>query len=1687
MKQFIFGLKIFSFLIISTIISLIIIFFLFYLSNLPQKYAVQFIEYYAKNNFNTSLKIRNISGNIFSNFSLDDIECFNPNNSSEKIFEINKATLHYNPFKAIINYNNILQSIDFLGIENMDYFITREKNGKFQPITSKTERNNNITNFSNLKLKQKIIISNLNIIYTDERGWKKKTLDNPFSRIVSNINGEISFKKNIGKIELKGIMEESNKPLNLSGHVDVNDSSYKLNFDTKQLNLSNWSSYTVPDNQIEISGDHVDIDGYIKNTNPKEKNNFPILFAINIHPKNASLKLPFLENTITNINGKISILNSEITPHILKSYDNRLTKTEQTKILKELNNNNILKNNEFTNETTKNFKTFDSKSFNKKTIQKIISKKAIHLQIDSIDGLINNINVNAKGPINLKDSSIYLKLVSTPFESKYLEEFVPAIKPININNPIVINMTIFNSLMNPITRGKATAKTLSVLDFNFTDVKSDFKLTPKEFNLDIKKAIFNDGQILGSISTEFSATNTTLSGTIFGSTINTAKTLPLENNMTTGNFDIELAINGDNNELITSINCYSTTTSIANQKINTIETRLVSNELGNNFEKTKLYINNGLEPIYIESILTQNQQILIVDGSTIPFNDIISDPTNTIAELTTMSTLTIPIKNNAPQYNFNDIKTEFFISIENGSLLNTRYENLTISGLTEKSTFSIKSFNLINKSENINGNGTFTLTSPNDININIKNVALTNLPIIEGFIPISVQPLTGKLNASLAITKNKKSATKFIDNLNVTGYLDIIDGVLAKEQFNKLSTNFMWNKKLLTIKTFNINDGITNINLNGNLSDQNNIKLNFLTDSKIKLNQLAKLFNLTLLTDGIVNFTGNINGNLNDPTINISFSSDKILIDHINLEKTLGKFNYTKENLTIDQASLFTANGNVDFNGKINLNTITEFDKAMTLKFNFNNLELENIQKALLIPPKITINNGTNRLINNQKEDIVSALTISVPFNKGPFIKIYSNIDDKNTLEFINKINLLLEEKEKIKKDTLKINSGNLSGLLDIKLQKNKIPNINSGLSISNLNSSLINAKNMSLTSFPQRNKLIYSFEINTGLINNKPINQLKLNGHIAKNFNFVINSTRLNTNTVRASDFINGYINLPILSNTNNEHPIKLDIHLNENELDILSLFTEEIEEIIHKEPLKLKVSGSLEKPIINTKESIDDDYLITLNDTNPLSKQIKLNELDLKIKNNLLEINDINLDIVKNPNATNTDNTVKVNGVIGIEQLNLKLLDNLIITTNLKTKNETINLNITDFIDSNVTVDEVNISGPFTIPLNSFANTQMLNQINDNNFTYPVIDGTVKLNDSTILIINSASSTPIPVEYNLDIFVENNNEIITTLLGNNLIGISTDLSLSENNTPIYLSGNSFNPLMTNRVNIKDANLSLLSKEFNLMSEQEQNIFTTIANLENADNTIEFQTLITEENKEEINPKLNLKAMSIIENSPTENYFVIMKVDDSILELKEINFDVFKSTIPNPSNSSDLEFVNSYAINNASIQDQTQIEEDDTNEFIQLLYPTLYKEISEGRLNESLTEIGKTQVNTLLRRNFIRPLERELSKRAGLDDFKINYNVGKQLFEENSDNQTIGIQVIKQLISDQLLLRVKTNLELFSEDNEETETFEFSEIELTYYLLKNDNLSFNIAQIKDDEIQDSYDTKTSLRYRYEY
>ena len=53
----------------------------------------------------------------------------------------------------MINYRNIIQSIEFLGIDNMNYYLNREKNGKFQSISKKID-SDSITLRSVLGLKR---------------------------------------------------------------------------------------------------------------------------------------------------------------------------------------------------------------------------------------------------------------------------------------------------------------------------------------------------------------------------------------------------------------------------------------------------------------------------------------------------------------------------------------------------------------------------------------------------------------------------------------------------------------------------------------------------------------------------------------------------------------------------------------------------------------------------------------------------------------------------------------------------------------------------------------------------------------------------------------------------------------------------------------------------------------------------------------------------------------------------------------------------------------------------------------------------------------------------------------------------------------------------------------------------------------------------------------------------------------------------------------------------------------------------------------------------------------------------------------------------------------------------------------------------------------------------------------------
>ena len=128
----------------------------------------------------------------------------------------------------------------------------------------------------------------------------------------------------------------------------------------------------------------------------------------------------------------------------------------------------------------------------------------------------------------------------------------------------------------------------------------------------------------------------------------------------------------------------------------------------------------------------------------------------------------------------------------------------------------------------------------------------------------------------------------------------------------------------------------------------------------------------------------------------------------------------------------------------------------------------------------------------------------------------------------------------------------------------------------------------------------------------------------------------------------------------------------------------------------------------------------------------------------------------------------------------------------------------------------------------------------------------------------------------------------------------------------------------------------------------------------------------------------------------------------------------------------------------NQNILDSNLAANSDITELLQLLIPEIYLDDSVA----GFQTIGETQINTLIRRSILRPLEKNLAKQIGLNDLKINYNLGEKIIA--GTDSTLGLQFMKHILSDRLILNLSTQMDL-SEDNNSNQanSMELSEIKL--------------------------------------
>jgi hypothetical protein len=161
--------------------------------------------------------------------------------------------------------------------------------------------------------------------------------------------------------------------------------------------------------------------------------------------------------------------------------------------------------------------------------------------------------------------------------------------------------------------------------------------------------------------------------------------------------------------------------------------------------------------------------------------------------------------------------------------------------------------------------------------------------------------------------------------------------------------------------------------------------------------------------------------------------------------------------------------------------------------------------------------------------------------------------------------------------------------------------------------------------------------------------------------------------------------------------------------------------------------------------------------------------------------------------------------------------------------------------------------------------------------------------------------------------------------------------------------------------------------------------------------------------------------------------------------------------------------------------------------DILRLLVPELSETDISQQSEKLVGVIGENQINTVFRRKFLRPIEKQVAEQIGVEDIRVDYNLGNAVLKGVSgfspfsslgnQQNLLGLSVSK-LLSQNLYLDVRTQLDLRSDRQGATDANDLSAVELRYYLVR--NLSVNLSNFH-NEGEAVRRNKLSLRYSYEY
>ncbi len=1584
--------------------------------------------------------------------------------------------------------------------------------------------------------KGKLNIHSMTLFFSDYKGWGQTPLKNPFREIFQNMRGNIDFHDlHRARLRLDGLVSSNGKPIRLDGHFNTTNGQYALHFQLVP-DLNTWGRYIFPFKGFLLSGVSPLVSGELISKNPFPKDHIPFWYSVNIPVNHFSFKTPFFASPIKNIHGHVKMAHGILTRSDVKGILNASPGLSEDKLWDSLVKSHILSREgqiqnsiPLTEETIAKRLPEPYLPFKDKLLR-LLTIPPSTLIVEHFKGALNTIPLSGKGVMFLEKGTLAFNIRSGNFPIPKGLELFPAIEKWKISGMTHTSFALKGKIENPSILGNLWSDSPTIYGIHPKKNMLTYHLFNKKLSFSIQKSELYDGLITGDGTADFSIRPVFFSAKLIGKHVKAGQN---------GGFHFSSLVQGIPTEYVVDFQIHSSNLSFYNQYIQSASGVFkIHNVRDIDIENTTLAINKTDSLLHLSGRITDFKTLgLSFSAKDLAFYDVAPNRTPNPADVPGSATIQGSLSGNfswpLSPHSFHGMLLSLSGSLSHYALWRHPIDTASFDLEYKNGLLDIKKCLARHKEEHLALKGTFVNGKPNSLECVVNSIDLTHSPFIQDKIKSSWKPFGGIVSFSAKVSpvlfpspSETPSKNTFplhqISPYHIQTHGELTHALFQNQPLGKVQWEGMWDGHTFHIQTFSLKHVLSTVLLSGRISAKKELDILLQEGSLVYLDDFQVLSAPFGRFSGKIKADGQIKGTVSKPHFQGRFSCSDFVSTFLKIESAQGQVGYQNGRLSFSPLLIKNKEDNVSISGNIHLAPLlsqnefrlSDLDYDIHLIIEKGNLDslselLEGLYKESKyrsgkkfgLAPEVIVN--ANISVNPSSKEHFKIIS---PY-QGSSIPIYRTAGQDTFLHFFD--TLLQQKMKKDSPEELGLKSilkGSLTGYLKARSQREDSPALHSQFQFGNSEISFLKSENIALSLHSQTNRSIaIDLSIANGNIGGQTFKKILSKGVFTPETDLIISKmdieteSRYNENVMKGKIPLGGFWDI---SKRNN--PMNLSLKLTGDDIGAFSIFSPFIQKITNNGIIELNLTGSLEKPVWNsTRFELKNARLLLTRET-IFQSPFSLTTDQIFIQNNQVVIPKTAIHWqgadTKGLNQSDHPNTFMTWGTIDIHKLNFISPRVLEFNLNLKTEDTVLLVSFPTLYSGQIDLKDLAIKGGYVIPLSKEEKSLFKERQGTPMEEGPVITGRMILRKGEIVLPTISQKKPRPsFLLGLQCDIRENVSVEGSMFGEGVLqGLANvfTLDLKETVSSLEIGGSLNLPQIGNKIRFSRGTIHFLNRSFELMNEEKQKVFFPNQPEKFRDNSVAFftQTLPNIPNPRLV-PIFDMNAVTLIEKTSTPNVnsnstAIVFSLKGPLYNLENIVFEEYQLSDPKTP-----QYMKSYSVGSPSGADENSL-----YQVIKILMPDLFNnpEFSQKGLetDESkrlIRELSENRINSLIRKEFLRPVERTLAQTIGVQDLRVDYNIGGALLQGVGDivgyqglgrtQGTVGVDVITQLFSEQLYLRVKTNVDIKTEERGLLDHLRLSEVELTYYLLRHFSLNYSTIQNEKRE----YKPKLSLKYTYEF